>query len=169
MASKDAGGLGVASLFALNRGLLFKWVWRFITQKNSLWAKVITAIHGDDGQIGKTVKPTFSSIWLNIIQEVAVMKLKGIDVTQSRGAGEQIQMDLKKSESCILSDTKGHMDVTRWVKEVSIRSTFSLGKVSNEFTCLPDSIFLVEIMSKILRVVDVGYEEITLEEMTTGC
>nr|GFB01423.1 RNA-directed DNA polymerase, eukaryota, reverse transcriptase zinc-binding domain protein [Tanacetum cinerariifolium] len=44
MASKDAGGLGVASLFALNRGLMFKWVWRFITQKNSLWAKVITAI-----------------------------------------------------------------------------------------------------------------------------
>ncbi|GJW59203.1 RNA-directed DNA polymerase, eukaryota, reverse transcriptase zinc-binding domain protein [Tanacetum coccineum] len=80
MASKDAGGLGVASLFALNRGLLFKWVWRFITQKNSLWAKVITAIHGDDGKIGKTVKPTFPSIWLNIIQEVAVMKLKGIDV-----------------------------------------------------------------------------------------
>ncbi|GJS46147.1 RNA-directed DNA polymerase, eukaryota, reverse transcriptase zinc-binding domain protein [Tanacetum coccineum] len=80
MASKDAGGLGVASLFALNRGLMFKWVWRFITQKNSLWAKVITAIHGDDGKIGKTVKPTFPSIWLNIIQEVAVMKLKGIDV-----------------------------------------------------------------------------------------
>ncbi|GJW63104.1 hypothetical protein Tco_0114988 [Tanacetum coccineum] len=80
MASKDAGGLGVASLFALNRGFLFKWVWRFITEKNSLWAKMITAIHGDDGKIGKTVKPTFPSIWLNIIQEVAVMKLKGIDV-----------------------------------------------------------------------------------------
>nr|GEY09420.1 serine carboxypeptidase-like 34 [Tanacetum cinerariifolium] len=61
-------------------GLMFKWVWRFITQKNSLWAKVITAIHGDDGKIGKTVNPTFPSIWLNIIQEVAVMKTKGIDV-----------------------------------------------------------------------------------------
>nr|GEZ61492.1 RNA-directed DNA polymerase, eukaryota, reverse transcriptase zinc-binding domain protein [Tanacetum cinerariifolium] len=80
MASKDAGGLGVASLFALNRGLMFKWVWRFITQKNSLWAKVITTIHGDDGKIGKTMNPTFPSIWLNIIQEVAVMKTKGIDV-----------------------------------------------------------------------------------------
>ncbi|GJX54267.1 hypothetical protein Tco_0282636 [Tanacetum coccineum] len=98
MASKDAGGLGVASLFALNRGLMFKWVWRFITQKNSLWAKVITAIHGDDGKIGKTVKPTFPSIWLNIIQEVAVMKLKGIDVR------------------CILSDTK---DTWTWSLEGS--------------------------------------------------
>nr|GEY27840.1 RNA-directed DNA polymerase, eukaryota [Tanacetum cinerariifolium] len=76
MASKDAGGLGVASLFALNRGLMFKWVWRFITQKNSLWAKLITAIHDDDCKIGKTVNPTFPSIWINIIQEVAVMKTK---------------------------------------------------------------------------------------------
>nr|GEW86575.1 nucleotide-binding alpha-beta plait domain-containing protein [Tanacetum cinerariifolium] len=48
--------------------------------KNSLWAKVITAIHGDDGKIGKTVNPTFPSIWLNSIQEVAVMKTKGGDV-----------------------------------------------------------------------------------------
>nr|GEX06801.1 hypothetical protein [Tanacetum cinerariifolium] len=61
-------------------GLMFNWVWRFITQKNSLWAKVITAIHGDDGKIGKTVNPTFPSIWINIIQEVAIMKTKGIDV-----------------------------------------------------------------------------------------
>nr|GEW42763.1 RNA-directed DNA polymerase, eukaryota, reverse transcriptase zinc-binding domain protein [Tanacetum cinerariifolium] len=80
MASKDAGGLGVAILFALNKGLMFKWVWRFITKKNSLWAKVITAIHGDDGKIGKTVNPTFPYIWINIIQDVAVMKTKGIDV-----------------------------------------------------------------------------------------
>nr|GEV13034.1 RNA-directed DNA polymerase, eukaryota, reverse transcriptase zinc-binding domain protein [Tanacetum cinerariifolium] len=80
MASNDAGSLGVASLFALNMGLVFKWVWRFITQKNSLWAKVITAIHGDDGKIGKSVNPTFPSIWINIIQEVVIMKTKGIDV-----------------------------------------------------------------------------------------
>lgn len=51
MASKDTGGLGVSSLFALNRALLFKWVWRFITQKNSLWARVIKALHGESGKI----------------------------------------------------------------------------------------------------------------------
>nr|GEZ58252.1 RNA-directed DNA polymerase, eukaryota, reverse transcriptase zinc-binding domain protein [Tanacetum cinerariifolium] len=44
--------------------------------RKSSWAKVITAIHGDDGKIGKTVNPTFPSIWLNIIQEVVVMKTK---------------------------------------------------------------------------------------------
>nr|GEZ38182.1 RNA-directed DNA polymerase, eukaryota, reverse transcriptase zinc-binding domain protein [Tanacetum cinerariifolium] len=59
---------------------MFKWVWGFITQKHSLWVKVIIPIHDDDGKIGKTVNPTFLSIWLNIIQEVTVMKMKGIDV-----------------------------------------------------------------------------------------
>nr|GEW25655.1 RNA-directed DNA polymerase, eukaryota [Tanacetum cinerariifolium] len=37
LASKDRGGLGISSLYAMNRGLLLKWVWRFVTQKNSLW------------------------------------------------------------------------------------------------------------------------------------
>nr|GEU88507.1 RNA-directed DNA polymerase, eukaryota [Tanacetum cinerariifolium] len=46
LASKDKGGLGVSSFYALNRSMLVKWVWRFRTQPNSLWAKVIKAIHG---------------------------------------------------------------------------------------------------------------------------
>ncbi|GJS06972.1 hypothetical protein Tco_0363768 [Tanacetum coccineum] len=44
---KDKGGLGVSSLFALNRGLMLKWVWRFYSQKCSLWTKVIKAIYGE--------------------------------------------------------------------------------------------------------------------------
>ncbi|GJY67261.1 RNA-directed DNA polymerase, eukaryota [Tanacetum coccineum] len=51
LASKDKGGLGVSSLFALNRGLLIKWVWRFFNKESSLWKKVIVAIHGADGNI----------------------------------------------------------------------------------------------------------------------
>ncbi|GJV63533.1 RNA-directed DNA polymerase, eukaryota, reverse transcriptase zinc-binding domain protein [Tanacetum coccineum] len=38
LASKEKGGLGVSSFYALNRALLFKWVWRFRTQRSSLWA-----------------------------------------------------------------------------------------------------------------------------------
>ncbi|GJR48803.1 hypothetical protein Tco_1316906 [Tanacetum coccineum] len=52
LVSKDKGGLGVSSLFALNRALLIKWVWRFKTQNNLLWTRVIKAIHGDKGKIG---------------------------------------------------------------------------------------------------------------------
>ncbi|GKB62344.1 RNA-directed DNA polymerase, eukaryota, reverse transcriptase zinc-binding domain protein [Tanacetum coccineum] len=80
MASKDKGGLGVSSLFALNRALMFKWVWRFISQSSSLWARVIKALHGEDGKIGKKVKSTYPSIWLNIIHEVELLKLQGIDL-----------------------------------------------------------------------------------------
>ncbi|GJU95392.1 RNA-directed DNA polymerase, eukaryota [Tanacetum coccineum] len=51
LAPKDKGGLGISSFYALNRALLFKWVWRFHTQSSSLWAKVIKGIHGEDGKI----------------------------------------------------------------------------------------------------------------------
>ncbi|GJV27201.1 RNA-directed DNA polymerase, eukaryota, reverse transcriptase zinc-binding domain protein [Tanacetum coccineum] len=49
LASKDRGGLGISSLYAMNRGLMFKWVWRFLTQEPTLWTRVIKAIHGEDG------------------------------------------------------------------------------------------------------------------------
>nr|GEZ88226.1 hypothetical protein [Tanacetum cinerariifolium] len=32
LSSKKNGGLGVSSFFALNRALLFKWIWRFLSQ-----------------------------------------------------------------------------------------------------------------------------------------
>nr|GEV06651.1 RNA-directed DNA polymerase, eukaryota [Tanacetum cinerariifolium] len=50
--SKERGRLGVSSLYAMNRGLLFEWIWRFCTQVNTLWARIIKAIHGVDGRIG---------------------------------------------------------------------------------------------------------------------
>nr|GEW41013.1 RNA-directed DNA polymerase, eukaryota [Tanacetum cinerariifolium] len=46
LASKKFEGLGVSSFFALNRALLFKWVWRYLSRDNSLWYQVISAIHG---------------------------------------------------------------------------------------------------------------------------
>nr|GEY77747.1 RNA-directed DNA polymerase, eukaryota, reverse transcriptase zinc-binding domain protein [Tanacetum cinerariifolium] len=80
LAAKDVGGLGVSSLFALNRALMFKWVWRFYSQKNSLWDRVVKALHGEDGKIGKKVQPRYPSTWLNIINEIKSLKLHGIDL-----------------------------------------------------------------------------------------
>lgn len=37
----EKGGLGVKDLGYFNRALLSKWVWRFIMEKDSLWAKVV--------------------------------------------------------------------------------------------------------------------------------
>ncbi|GKC24535.1 hypothetical protein Tco_1026685 [Tanacetum coccineum] len=80
LASKEKGGLGVSSLYALNRGLLMKWVLRFITQNTSLWDRVIKATHGEDGNLRKNARSKHSSIWLDIVHEMETLKNKGIDV-----------------------------------------------------------------------------------------
>nr|GEY73392.1 RNA-directed DNA polymerase, eukaryota, reverse transcriptase zinc-binding domain protein [Tanacetum cinerariifolium] len=74
LASKERGGLDVSSLYALNRGLLFKWIWR---------------------RAGKR------SCWLNIIHEVKALLNMGIDLKKymhsfriiPRGGAEQQQFN----------------------------------------------------------------------------
>ncbi|GKE46674.1 RNA-directed DNA polymerase, eukaryota, reverse transcriptase zinc-binding domain protein [Tanacetum coccineum] len=43
-------------------------------------ARVIKVLHGEDGKIGKKVKSTYPSLWLNIIHEIELLKLRGIDL-----------------------------------------------------------------------------------------
>ncbi|GJX96220.1 hypothetical protein Tco_0352018 [Tanacetum coccineum] len=61
-------------------GLMFKWVWRFFTQNTSLWSRVINAIHGEDGKVGKQVKSAFPSYWMDIVHEINVLKNQGINL-----------------------------------------------------------------------------------------
>ncbi|GJR96170.1 RNA-directed DNA polymerase, eukaryota [Tanacetum coccineum] len=76
LASKKKGGLGISSFFALNRALLLKWVWRFVSQDGSLWYQVIQAVHGD--KIGShSVRK--GSIWSSILKEVQILKSSGFD------------------------------------------------------------------------------------------
>ncbi|GJU27489.1 RNA-directed DNA polymerase, eukaryota, reverse transcriptase zinc-binding domain protein [Tanacetum coccineum] len=70
LASKEKGGLGVSSFFALNRALIFKWVWRFRSQSNSLWSRVIKALHGEDGKLDQPFKSSFTSNWADIIRSI---------------------------------------------------------------------------------------------------
>jgi hypothetical protein len=49
LADKIYGGLGVRSIKAKNLSLLGKWRWRFLNEKDTLWRKVISKIHGSDG------------------------------------------------------------------------------------------------------------------------
>ncbi|GJZ06340.1 RNA-directed DNA polymerase, eukaryota [Tanacetum coccineum] len=78
--SKEKGGLGVASLYALNRALMLKWVWRFFSNKDSFWARVIKAIYGEDGSMGKVACSGIRSCWMNIVNEVNVLKEQGINL-----------------------------------------------------------------------------------------
>ncbi|GJV68190.1 hypothetical protein Tco_1483699 [Tanacetum coccineum] len=79
LAPIDKGGLGIPSFYALNRALLFKWIWRFYTQDSSLWAKVIKGIHGEDGKIGKVVSNLHSSTWLDIVKEIDSLNQQGMN------------------------------------------------------------------------------------------
>ncbi|GJS89323.1 RNA-directed DNA polymerase, eukaryota [Tanacetum coccineum] len=76
LASKKNGGLGVSSYFALNRALLFKWIWRFVSQDDSLWFHVMQALYGpniDSHSIH------YSSNWCSILKEMQMLKAKGFD------------------------------------------------------------------------------------------
>nr|GEU84065.1 putative RNA-directed DNA polymerase, eukaryota, reverse transcriptase zinc-binding domain protein [Tanacetum cinerariifolium] len=76
LAPMKYGGLGVSRFYALNRVLLLKWVWRFISRENSLWSRFIHACHVTNG---KNLLVNFPSNWCSIVKEVKVLKDQGID------------------------------------------------------------------------------------------
>nr|GEY80022.1 RNA-directed DNA polymerase, eukaryota, reverse transcriptase zinc-binding domain protein [Tanacetum cinerariifolium] len=81
LAAQAKGGLGVSSLYALNRGLMLKLVWRFYSYKTALWVRVVKAIHGEDGKVGNTIKSGNRSCWLNIVKEMCALKDQGVNVS----------------------------------------------------------------------------------------
>nr|GEX22472.1 RNA-directed DNA polymerase, eukaryota, reverse transcriptase zinc-binding domain protein [Tanacetum cinerariifolium] len=93
LVSKYKGGLGISSLYALNRALMFKWVRRFLSQNSSLWANVIKSIHGYHGKIGKQVKASYPSIWLDIVKELSHNNLAFSFRRDPRGGVEQEQFE----------------------------------------------------------------------------
>ncbi|GJV59254.1 hypothetical protein Tco_1465354 [Tanacetum coccineum] len=72
LASKKYGGLCVSSFYALNRALLFKWVWRFISRDNSLWCRLIVSMHGSSLY---KLSPFRYSTWKSIIREFGLVTL----------------------------------------------------------------------------------------------
>ena len=45
MGKKD-GGLGIRKLHILNKALLGKWSWRFVSKRESFWKKVVARKYG---------------------------------------------------------------------------------------------------------------------------
>jgi len=48
MEQKNEGGLGVGDIAAKNTALLFKWWWRYGTEDDQLWKKVVKSIYQED-------------------------------------------------------------------------------------------------------------------------
>ncbi|GKB66637.1 RNA-directed DNA polymerase, eukaryota, reverse transcriptase zinc-binding domain protein [Tanacetum coccineum] len=81
LASKKEGGLGIGSIYGLNIGLLFKWVWRFLCNHSDLWIRVIKCIHGATGGINNASNSNIkNSTWNSIIAAINGLKAKGIDL-----------------------------------------------------------------------------------------
>nr|GEV30808.1 RNA-directed DNA polymerase, eukaryota, reverse transcriptase zinc-binding domain protein [Tanacetum cinerariifolium] len=82
LTAKDSEGVGVSSLYALNRGLMMKWVWRFYNQKTSLWANVIKAIHKEDRSMGKAKYVGARTCWMTIVNEIRILIDQGVNVLE---------------------------------------------------------------------------------------
>lgn len=46
---EENGGVGLYSIRDRNHALLSKWLWRFASEKEALWRKVLAAIYGVEG------------------------------------------------------------------------------------------------------------------------
>ncbi|GJR62587.1 RNA-directed DNA polymerase, eukaryota, reverse transcriptase zinc-binding domain protein [Tanacetum coccineum] len=136
LASKEKGGLGVSSLYALNRALMMKWVWRFYSQKESLWARVIRAIYGDDGQVGKVSKVGSRSCWRNIVNEVRILGNQGVKVLDymriKLGNGESTAFwDDNWIGGKVLKYSFPRIYALETVKEVTVNSKMSDSRLEN--------------------------------------
>nr|GEZ61209.1 hypothetical protein [Tanacetum cinerariifolium] len=132
LAAKDVGDLEVSSLFALNRALMFTWVWRFFSQKNSLWVRVVKALHGEDEKIGKKVQPMYPSTWLNIINEIESLKLHGIDlvsfITPKLGNGANTSfLDVAWCGDIAFKNLVRRLYALEFMKNIEVSSKLSHG------------------------------------------
>ncbi|XP_071688886.1 uncharacterized protein [Rutidosis leptorrhynchoides] len=65
-AGYDKGGLNIGSLRAFNIAFLCKWIWRLKKYPNSIWARMVKAIHGESaGADGTTLM--IRGTWSNIV------------------------------------------------------------------------------------------------------
>ena len=46
---KEKGGLGIRKIDLLNKALLGKWIWRFASEKDNIWKRVIGVKYGQEG------------------------------------------------------------------------------------------------------------------------
>ncbi|GJR65595.1 hypothetical protein Tco_0011660 [Tanacetum coccineum] len=108
LTSKKNGGLGVSSFFAHNRALLFKWVWRFLTDGSSLWTRFIKAIFGNKGALDTHKLIPRRSPWQDVILAIHSLQSKGINlmdfIQKKVGNGENTSF---WDDSCV-AEKMGH-------------------------------------------------------------
>lgn len=76
---KKYGGLGIKRLEVVNEALLFKWAWRFRTNKNALWSKIMEVCH-KNGNMWEAlpVNKYATGCWKAIVKVVAGLKINDV-------------------------------------------------------------------------------------------
>nr|GEY10068.1 RNA-directed DNA polymerase, eukaryota, reverse transcriptase zinc-binding domain protein [Tanacetum cinerariifolium] len=119
LTSKKNGGLGVSSFFAHNRALLFKWVWRFLTDGSSLWTHFIKSIFGNKEALDTHKLIPRRSPWQDIILAIHSLQSKG-EVALKVLYKRLYALDMCKS----ISVAEKIADVpTRWLRIIPIKVT----------------------------------------------
>ncbi|MFS7930782.1 putative RNA-directed DNA polymerase [Helianthus anomalus] len=96
IAPVEFGGLGFGAIRDANLAMLAKWWWRFKTEKNCLWRKVVWAIHHKSRVWNDfPVKVSIAGPWKAIISIEPILLGAGLDLRRSfyavPGNGENIQ------------------------------------------------------------------------------
>nr|GEU77387.1 RNA-directed DNA polymerase, eukaryota [Tanacetum cinerariifolium] len=131
-------GLGVSSLYALNRGLMFKWLWRFYSQNHLLWTKVIKALYGEEGSLDKDGTFGGRTCWTSIIQEVKVLQDHGINVRDfiklklGNGDGSRFWID-KWYEGGVLKSLFPRVYALELNKNISVSSKLNAPSLDTSF------------------------------------
>ncbi|GKE11595.1 hypothetical protein Tco_1415146 [Tanacetum coccineum] len=105
MASCPKEGLGVGSLFSLDRAMLFKWFWRFFYNPNTLWVSVIRALHGHSGRLRdlSTVGAHYG-LWKGIIAAFRQLKDHGVGLQVTYWVGSLFSQ----------RDPRGGVETKQW-------------------------------------------------------
>lgn len=104
--NKDLGGLA-PSLSTLNRALVCKLAWTFLTRATSLWAQVLASKYGRDNNLNfwsVQSKSTASPIWRSMLQ------IRNLMTTAVVRNAEELQWKLTKSGRFTLQSAINHIN-----------------------------------------------------------
>nr|GEU46509.1 RNA-directed DNA polymerase, eukaryota [Tanacetum cinerariifolium] len=139
LASKKHKGLGVSSYYALNRALLLKWVWCFLSQDGSLWSRVISAIYGSSIEYHPS---NISSCWSSILREVQVLSSKGFDflshckIYVGNGLNTKFWLDTWIMDLPLsIRQVRDGVEGQQWSELLSLLGTFISSPSSDRWIC----------------------------------
>nr|GEV81005.1 RNA-directed DNA polymerase, eukaryota, reverse transcriptase zinc-binding domain protein [Tanacetum cinerariifolium] len=159
LTSKKNGGLGVSSFFSHNHALLFKWVWRFLTDGSSLWSRFIKAIFGNKEALNTHKLIPRRSPWQDVILAIHSLQSKG-EVALKVIYKRLYALDMCKSIS--VAEKMGHPSLSHsfrrmprdrwyWSLEGSLEFSVKSSRILIDNPILPKA----EVPTRWLRVVPI--------------